>query len=120
ERISYAGFQAAIAFSLTLLPGPLQSVSMTPAFTRCITVLFGAAIGALIVRFVWPIHAGRELREKLAGALRECGTLFQILTEQVVHGSQGANKTATLTSSIKGSLDQSLSLLGEATLEPDE
>jgi p-hydroxybenzoic acid efflux pump subunit AaeB len=120
ERISYAGLQAAIAFCLTLVPDAHQDVSLNPAVTRAVAVLLGSLVGVLVVRCVWPVHASRELRETLAGVLRDCAAAFHALVQQAVDGGDTRSLVAQRRGAIKVALNTSLSLLSEATVEADD
>jgi uncharacterized membrane protein YccC len=120
ERIAYAGMQAAIVFNLTLLPEAMQTVALNPVFTRAVTVFLGSLVSVLVVRFAWPLHASREVRAQLAGALRDCGVLFHAFTERVVSGADLIPRADELQSAIKAGLDKSVVLLSEATLEADD
>lgn len=120
ERISYLGLQAAIAFCLTLVPDAKQDVSMNPAFTRAVAVFLGSLVGVLVVRFVWPVHASRELRTTLAGALRDCGRVFHALVQRAVDDTDTRSVVEERRAAIKTALTGSLPLLSEATVEADD
>lgn len=120
ERISYLGLQAAIAFCLTLVPDAKQDVSMNPAFTRAVAVFLGSLVGVLVVRFVWPVHASRELRTTLAGALRDCGRVFNALVQRAVDDTDTRDVVEERRAAIKTALTGSLPLLSEATVEADD
>lgn len=120
ERVAYAGLQAAIAFCLTLVPDAKQDVSLNPAFTRAVAVFLGSLVGVLVVRFVWPVHAGRELRRTLAGTLRDCGSAFHALIQQAANDSDTRRMVAQRRTAIRTALNASLPLLSEARVEADD
>ena len=117
EFISYGGLQAGITFALTLFPEALQPATIDPAVSRFIAVLFAAIVTGLVLRTLWPVHAGRDLRASLAGILREIRNLLDLLP---FHGDAPSGRVADVRERVRELLTRVSGLtplVGEATLE---
>ena len=68
ERISYMGWQAALAFFLCTLGGFGPSVDFGVATNRIIGILFGNVVVSLVFSTIWPVSVGGNVRGALAKA----------------------------------------------------
>src|SRR5262245_18913851 len=57
ERISYAGFQIAFAFFLTMFQGYAPDTDLDKIRDRVVGILIGIAVTTLIFHYVWPERA---------------------------------------------------------------
>src|SRR5215831_3591150 len=78
SRISYAGFQTALAFSLSALNDLGPTTNLEPARDRVIGVLLGIVIAGLVSGLSGPVLAGTEMRRALATALRSLAGLSHV------------------------------------------
>jgi multidrug resistance protein MdtO len=77
--ISYAGFQVALTFYLTVLQGFSRTTNMVVARDRVIGILVGNLLMSVVFTHLWPVRIGSSFRralsraaEALAAAMR-CG-----------------------------------------------
>jgi multidrug resistance protein MdtO len=75
ERISYAGWQIALAFYLVVLQGYGPTISMYTARDRTIGILFGNIVIFVIFTTIWPVSVANVVRTNLAKALEQLATL---------------------------------------------
>jgi multidrug resistance protein MdtO len=75
-RISYAGFQIAFAFFLSVVQGPSPKFEMTIARDRVIGILIGNLVTYLIFANLWPISVGKRIDPAIAALLRSLGTML--------------------------------------------
>jgi len=78
SRISYAGFQTALAFSLSALNDLGPTTNLEPARDRVIGVLLGIIIAGLVYGLSGPVLAGTEMRRAFATALRSLAGLSHV------------------------------------------
>ena len=90
SRISYAGFQTALAFSLSALNDLGPTTNLEPARDRVIGVLLGIIIAGLVYGLTGPVLAGTEMRRALATALRSLAGLSHV-------GLRGESTAAMIT-----------------------
>jgi multidrug resistance protein MdtO len=72
-RISYAGFQLAFAFFLSVIQGAQPAFDMTIARDRTIGILFGDLVVFVLFTQVWTVSVARRIDPALAGLLRKLG-----------------------------------------------
>jgi len=75
ERISYAGWQIALAFYLVVLQGYGPTISMYTARDRTIGILFGNIVIFAVFTTVWPVSVANVVRTHLARALEQLAVL---------------------------------------------
>jgi multidrug resistance protein MdtO len=75
ERISYAGWQLALAFYLVVLQGYGPTIDMYTARDRTIGILFGNAVIFVIFTTIWPVSVANVVRTNLARALEQLATM---------------------------------------------
>src|SRR5215467_6625258 len=90
SRISYAGFQTALAFSLSALNDLGPTTNLEPARDRVIGVLLGIIIAGLVYGLSGPVLAGTEMRRAFATALRSLAGLSHV-------GLRGESTAAMIT-----------------------
>lgn len=73
ERLSFAGLQAAIAFTLTLVHGPGPPSSWRGPLDNLIGLAFGIGVVVLVMHAVWPIDASSSAHGALARLLARAG-----------------------------------------------
>ena len=75
ERISYAGWQLALAFYLVVLQGYGPTIDMYTARDRTIGILFGNLVIFAIFATIWPVSVGNVVRTNLARALEQLAVM---------------------------------------------
>jgi len=75
-RISYAGFQIAFAFFLSVIQGSGPSFDMTIARDRVIGILLGNVVVFVIFTNVWPVSVGKRVDLAMAMLLRRLSDLL--------------------------------------------
>jgi len=65
ERISYAGFQIAFAFFLSMFQGYAPDTDLDKIRDRVVGILIGLAVTTVIFHYIWPERARIEPRAKL-------------------------------------------------------
>jgi multidrug resistance protein MdtO len=75
ERISYAGWQLALAFYLVVLQGYGPTIDMYTARDRTIGILFGNVVIFVIFTTIWPVSVGNVVRANLARALEQLAVM---------------------------------------------
>ena len=73
-RISYGGYQIALAFYKAVLQG-FGPASLTVIRDRIIGVFFGLTVFGILELVLWPVHAADTLRGRLAEIMRFLGEL---------------------------------------------
>ena len=61
ERISYAGFQIAFAFFLSLFQGYAPDTDLDKIRDRFVGILIGLVVTTVIFHYIWPERARREI-----------------------------------------------------------
>jgi outer membrane protein TolC len=107
-RISYAGFQIALAFYLTFVEGYGPSTDLTPIRDRAVGIGMGIVVIAFLFRYLWPVRARELLHRQIPQAV---GDLANLARQKP---PRSPAPTAT------GRLAQMGQLLAEGALEPDE
>ncbi len=74
-RISYAGFQLAFAFLLSVIQGAAPAFDMTIARDRTIGILFGDLVVAIVFTQIWPMTIAARIDPAIAGLLRRLAAL---------------------------------------------
>lgn len=75
SRISYAGFQLAFAFFLSVVQGEAPAFDMTIARDRTIGILFGNLVVAVVFTQIWPVTIAGRINPALAALLRQLAAL---------------------------------------------
>jgi len=70
-RISYAGFQIAFAFFLSVIQGSGPAFDLTVARDRIIGILIGNLVAYFALVHLWPASISRRVDPALAAALRQ-------------------------------------------------
>ncbi len=78
ERISYAGWQIALAFYETVLQGFGPVTDMVAAKDRIIGILLGNVVSYVVLATVWPVHVDRLTAGSLAEALAALARLLRL------------------------------------------
>jgi uncharacterized membrane protein YccC len=79
ERISYAGVQMGMAFTIAAVAGSAPSVGVLPVFNRLLGIFFGVVIGGYVLSWLWPRWAHEEVVGHLAGGHARFGRLYRYL-----------------------------------------
>ncbi len=79
ERVAYGGIQAGFVLPIMLMISNGPVGSLEPAVYRLISIVLGGAISLLVLRFIWPVHPIKQLREKLSFAFTQSGVIFETL-----------------------------------------
>jgi multidrug resistance protein MdtO len=77
ERISYAGVQVAITFSLALLSDFGPTSNLTEIRDRMVGILLGVGVATFVQMSFWREGEGDVLRQKLAALLRAIAALLR-------------------------------------------
>ena len=77
ERISYAGFQIALAFYLTVLQGFTRTSKMYVGRDRVIGILIGNVLMSVVFTSLWPVRAEPALRQALSRAVGSLAALLR-------------------------------------------
>lgn len=78
ERISYAGWQLALAFYETVLQGSGPVVDMEPAKDRIIGILLGNVVCYVVLATIWPVHVDKLTAGSIAEALAALARLLRL------------------------------------------
>jgi multidrug resistance protein MdtO len=70
-RISYAGFQIAFAFFLSVIQGSGPEFDLTVARDRFIGILIGNLVAYFALVYLWPVTISRRVDPALAAAFRQ-------------------------------------------------
>lgn len=82
EKVSYAGVQIALAFTLTVLQGFGPTTDMDSARDRIIGILVGNFAVYLVSTLVWPAPVTVVIRQKLSGAARKIAEIASARPEE--------------------------------------
>jgi multidrug resistance protein MdtO len=75
-RISYAGFQIAFAFFLSVVQGSAPAFDMQTARDRVIGILIGNVVVYLLFTNLWPVSVGKRVDPAIASLLRRLGSMM--------------------------------------------
>jgi multidrug resistance protein MdtO len=75
-RISYAGFQIAIAFFLCVIQGPSPAFDLSTARDRVIGILLGNVVVYLLFTHLWPTSVGERIDPAIAAVLHRFAALM--------------------------------------------
>ena len=78
ETISYAGWQIAFAFYLTVLQGFSRTSKMVVARDRVIGILVGNLIMSLVFTTLWPVWSRTAIRRTLGRALQSLADALRL------------------------------------------
>src|SRR5712671_292858 len=84
ETISYAGWQIAFAFYLTVLQGFSRTSKMVVGRDRVIGILLGNLIMSLVFTAVWPVWSRTALRRTLGRALQSLADALRLQPARAV------------------------------------
>ncbi|HXZ67744.1 MAG TPA: FUSC family protein, partial [Alphaproteobacteria bacterium] len=76
-RISYAGFQIAFAFFLSVIQGSGPSFDMTIARDRVIGIVLGNFVVYILFTYIWPVSVGKRIDPAMAALLRRLSALLR-------------------------------------------
>jgi multidrug resistance protein MdtO len=76
-RISYAGFQIAFAFFLSVVQGPGPAFDMTVARDRVIGILLGNLVVYVLFTHLWPVSVAKNIDPAIAALLRSLGAMMR-------------------------------------------
>jgi multidrug resistance protein MdtO len=77
QRISYAGFQLALAFYLTVLQGYSETTKLYVGRDRVIGILLGNILMSVVFTSLWPVRAEPALRQALSRAVGSLAGLLR-------------------------------------------
>jgi multidrug resistance protein MdtO len=77
ERISYAGFQIALAFYLTVLQGFSRTSKLYVGRDRIIGILIGNILMSVIFTSLWPVRAAPAQRTALSRAVEALAAMLR-------------------------------------------
>lgn len=78
ERISYAGWQIALAFYLSTFQGFGPTLDMETARDRIVGILIGNVIMFVIFTTIWPVSTARVARANLVEAVEHLAGVFRV------------------------------------------
>ncbi len=87
ERISYAGWQMALAFYLTTLQGFGPTLDMQTARDRIVGIIVGNLVVFAVFTTIWPVRVAVSVRAGLANAVEQLA--------QLVDAGRAASKPAS-------------------------
>jgi len=82
EAISYAGFQIALAFYLTVLQGFSRTSKLYVGRDRVIGILIGNIVMSVIFTSLWPVRAEPAQRQALARAVEALAAMLRTSPEE--------------------------------------
>ncbi len=85
ERVSYAGWQLALAFYLSTFQGFGPTLDMETARDRIVGILLGNVIMFVIFTTIWPVSAARVVRANLVEAVEHLAALFRVDEAEETH-----------------------------------
>jgi len=84
ERISYAGWQIAFTFYLTVLQGFSRTSKMVVGRDRVIGILLGNLIMSLVFTTLWPVWSRTAIRRTLGRALQSLADALRLRPARAV------------------------------------
>src|SRR5712671_6662523 len=84
ETISYAGWQIAFAFYLTVLQGFSRTSKMVVGRDRVIGILLGNLIMSLVFTTLWPVWSGTAIRRALGRAVQSLADALRLEPRRAV------------------------------------
>jgi multidrug resistance protein MdtO len=102
-RISYAGFQIAFAFFLSVVQGPAPAFDMTVARDRVIGILLGNLVVYLLFTNLWPVGVAKNIDPAIAALLRNLGAMMRAVNPWTRRAL--ATKARSDLSAIKADID---------------
>src|SRR6266436_443983 len=84
ERISYAGWQIAFTFYLTVLQGFSRTSKMVVGRDRVIGILLGNLIMSLVFTTLWPVWSKTAIRRTLGRALQSLAAALRLQPARAV------------------------------------
>lgn len=78
QRISYAGWQIAIAFYLTVLQGYSRTSHMVVGRDRVIGILLGNVLMTVVFTTLWPVRIRPAMRQALSRAAAALATMLRL------------------------------------------
>jgi multidrug resistance protein MdtO len=77
-RVSYGGYQVAVAFYKVVLQGWGPVTELTVARDRMVGVAFGLVVFGLLEHVLWPVRAGELRQQRFANVLRSLAALTRL------------------------------------------
>jgi len=84
ETISYAGWQIAFAFYLTVLQGFSRTSKMVVGRDRVIGILLGNLIISVVFTTVWPVWSGSAARRAFGRALQSLADALRVAPDRAL------------------------------------
>jgi len=78
ERISYCGWQIALAFYLTVLQGFSRTTEMVKARDRVLGILIGNLLMSIVFLHLWPVRMGPRVQQGIGRALDALAGLLSL------------------------------------------
>jgi len=78
ERISYCGWQIALAFYLTVLQGFSRTTKMVTARDRILGILIGNLLMSIVFLYLWPVRQGPKVQQGIGRALDALAGLLSL------------------------------------------
>ncbi|HUM11488.1 MAG TPA: FUSC family protein, partial [Myxococcaceae bacterium] len=78
QRISYAGWQIAFAFFLTVLQGFERTTNMVVARDRVLGILLGNALMSIVFLHLWPVRLAPRISQGVSRALDALAGLISV------------------------------------------
>jgi len=113
SRISYAGYQMAIATALLLLNGFAPPTDLTPGRDRLVGILLGVIVMGAVDNTLWPVFVRSTIRQKLVDMLHKIAILQRLVSQK------NRAQARTTSFAIHRDLTNTLSLQDVLLLEPD-
>jgi multidrug resistance protein MdtO len=76
-RISYAGFQIAFAFFLSVVQGSAPAFDMTVARDRVIGILLGNLVVYVVFTHLWPVSVAKNIDPAIGSLLRSLSAMMR-------------------------------------------
>ena len=118
ERISYAGWQIAIAFYLAVLQGYGPTLDMETARDRIAGILIGDVVVFVIFTTIWPVSVATAVRRDLAAALDQLAGLMNPAALQTPGPHGTAASAADAGAGFAQSIEQASELMVNDPYEP--
>jgi len=85
DRISYAGWQIALAFYLSTFQGFGPTLDMETARDRIVGLLLGDVVMFVIFTTIWPVSVANVVRTNLVKAVEHLAALFRTDEDEATH-----------------------------------